>query len=130
MVEKWAYFFRETGNLKVVPEVLVEPPFRTALDIARLAAFTVDEWDGYINAGIAIQNERGALSFAEKRGRAEGRTEGRTEGLEAGLRQGIETVCELLGIELTDARRQEVARLNGDALVALLARIREQKRWD
>jgi len=35
---------------------------------ARTAGFTAAEWEVYILAGIAIQNERGALSVAEKRG--------------------------------------------------------------
>jgi hypothetical protein len=68
MVEKWAYFFREADNLTVIPEVLAEHPFIDALDAARTAGFTADEWEAYILAGIAIQNERGALTFAEKRG--------------------------------------------------------------
>jgi hypothetical protein len=72
VVEKWAYFFREADSLTVVPEVLAEHPFIDALEAARTAAFTAAEWEAYILAGIAIQNERGALAVAEKRGREEG----------------------------------------------------------
>ena len=72
VVEKWAYFFREADNLTVVPEVLAEHPFIDALEAARTAGFTAAEWDAYILAGMAIQNERGALAVAERRGREEG----------------------------------------------------------
>ena len=117
VVEKWAYFFREADNLAVVPEVLADHPFIDALDAARIARFTTAEWDAYILAGMAIQNERGALSFAEKRGRADG------------LRQGVEMLCRAYGIELTDAKRVELANMNVTELAALLARLDERKTW-
>jgi predicted transposase/invertase (TIGR01784 family) len=103
MVEKWAYFFREADNLTVVPEALAGHPFIDALDAARIAAFTASEWDAYILAGIAIQNERGALSVAEKRGEQRGE--------QRGLREAVELLCDVLGIELSDARRRELAEL-------------------
>ena len=90
MVEKWAYFFREARNLRVVPEALAERPFKDALDAARVAGFSDEEWDAYIRAGMAIQDERGALSLARKEGIAEGKKEGRKEGIAEGRKEGIE----------------------------------------
>lgn len=121
MVEKWAYFFREADNLRVVPEVLAEHPFIDALDAARTAAFTASEWDAYILAGIAIQNKRGALAIAKKQGREEGREEG--------LREAVEMFCDVLGIDLTDERRRELTDLDAAELRALLARLRERRSW-
>jgi len=125
VVEKWAYFFREADNLTVVPEVLAEHPFIDALDAARTAGFTTSEWEAYILAGIAIQNERGALSVAEKRGEQRGREEGREEG----LRQGVEVLCRALNIELTEERRRQLATSNTAELTALLARLGAQRSW-
>lgn len=76
VVEKWAYFFRDAENLTMVPEVLAQPPYADALEAARTAGFTEEEWDAYIRAGMAIQDERGALALAEKQGKAEGKAEG------------------------------------------------------
>jgi predicted transposase/invertase (TIGR01784 family) len=76
VAEKWAYFFREAGKLKEVPEVLAEPPFMDALEAARLARFTVGEWDEYLRAGMAIQDMRGALSLARQEGWRQGRAVG------------------------------------------------------
>ena len=121
MVEKWAYFFREADNLTVVPEVLAEPPFVEALEAARTADFTAAEWDAYIAAGMALQDERGRLSFAERRGQQRGR--------EAGLREGVEALCQALGVELTDERRGELSRLDATGLAALLVRLGERKSW-
>jgi hypothetical protein len=117
VVEKWAYFFREADNLTMVPEVLAEPPFIDALDAARTAGFTASEWDAYILAGIAIQNERGALAVAEERGRVDG------------LREGIEALCGALGIELTEQRQRELASLSAEELKVLLTRLGQHKRW-
>ena len=121
MVEKWAYFFREADNLTMVPEVLADHPFIDALDAARTASFTAAEWDAYILAGIAIQNERGALAVAEQRGEQRGE--------ELGLRQAVEGLCDVLGIELNNERRREIANLNTAELAALVARLRERKSW-
>jgi hypothetical protein len=55
-----------------IPEALRHPPLLDALEGARVARFTREEWDAYIAAGMAIQNERGALSLARKEGITEG----------------------------------------------------------
>ena len=125
LVDKWAYFFREADNLTVVPDVLAEHPFIDALDAARTAGFTTAEWDAYILAGIAIQNERGALSVAEKRGREEGIKAGR----EQGLRTAVEVLCGVLDIDLTGERERRVASANAAELTALLTHLRANKTW-
>ena len=76
MVDKWAYFFRETKNLDVVPPPLAERPFRDALDVARTATFRPEEWEAYERAKMAEQDARGALAVAHR------------EGVELGLAQG------------------------------------------
>lgn len=117
LVEKWAYFFREAENLTVIPPVLSHPPVVEALEAARTARFTKEEWDAYIAAGMAIQNERGALMVAHR------------EGEEKGLRLGIEALCEAFGIDLSAERRKELQALNAAGLEALLAKIRAERRW-
>jgi hypothetical protein len=133
VVEKWAYFFREADNLTVVPEVLAEHPFASALDAARTAGFTAAEWEAYILAGIAIQNERGALSVAEKRGEERGEKRGREQGLKdgraQGLRFGIEALCNVLAIELTAERTRHMNSLDEGGLTALFAHLQQRKAW-
>jgi len=141
VVEKWAYFFREADNLSVVPEVLAAHPFVDALEAARTAGFTAAEWEAYILAGIALQNERGALSVAEKRGREQGLRDGREQGLKDGREQGlkdgreqalrfaIEGLCTVLAIESTEERRRHLDSLDADGLTSLFAEIQQQKAW-
>ncbi len=109
-VEKWAYFFREASNLQVVPEVLAEQPYTDALEAARAAGFTEEEWAANIRAGMAIQDERGALSLARKEGKAEGLQQGLQQGLQTGLRASIRKVLGKRGLALS---AQEEARLEG-----------------
>jgi predicted transposase/invertase (TIGR01784 family) len=104
VVDKWAYFFREAGNLMAIPEALRHPPLLDALEGARVARFTREEWDAYIAARMAIQNERGALSLARREGHDEGRTEGRTE--EAA--HAVLTVLRVRGIAVPDAARERI----------------------
>ena len=149
LIEKWAYFFREAKNLTAIPEALAYPPVRDALEAARTARFTTAEWDAYIAAGMAIQNERGALSLAHRegyaqgeerglergleRGREEGLERGREEGLERGreegLRLGIEVLCDALGIEFAAERKHALKSLDAAALEALLAKLKAARRW-
>ncbi|MEZ4295150.1 MAG: hypothetical protein R3B70_09240 [Polyangiaceae bacterium] len=148
-MEKWAYFFREADNLTVVPEVLAEHPFVDALEAARTAGFTAAEWEAYVLAGIALQNERGALSVAERRGREQGLKDGREQGLQDGREQGlkdgreqglkdgreqtlqfaIEGLCKVLAIELTEDRRRHLGSLDADGLTALFSELQERKAW-
>ena len=51
------------------------------------------------------------------------------EGEQRGLRQAVEALCDVLGIELTTARRDELATLDAAKLTMLLARLRERRRW-
>jgi len=128
-VEKWAYFFREAENLTVIPEALVHPPVLEALEAARTARFTTAEWDAYIAAGMAIQNERGALSLAHKEGVQEGYEKGEQKGERKGLQLGIEALCNAFGIDL-DAERQQVLQvLDAAGLKALLAKLTAERRW-
>jgi predicted transposase/invertase (TIGR01784 family) len=80
-VDKWAYFFREAENLMAIPVALRHPQLLDALDGARTARFNRQEWDAYIAAGMAIQNERGALAIARGEGRDEGKLEARRDTL-------------------------------------------------
>lgn len=116
-VDRWAYFFREAENLKVIPAALEVSPFSDALEVARTAYFTREEWDVYDLAKMAEQDARGALSLA--------RTEGRAEG----VRRSIEDLCRFMEIEWTAARGASVEAMGLPDLEALWKHLLSQKRW-
>jgi len=117
IVEKWAYFFREAENLEVVPDVLEEPQLVKALDAARTAGFTLEEWDLYIRADMAVQDKLGALALAEKLGKA------------MGLRRAVEDLCEVLGIEIVAERRAQIEAMDAEGLDRLRAAIKAGRVW-
>ena len=92
--------FREAGNLLAIPEALKHPPVLDALEGARTARFNREEWDAYIAAGMAIQNERGALALAERQGKLEGNLEAR--------RDTLHRLLVRAGIALTEGDRARV----------------------
>lgn len=129
MVDKWAYFFREAKNLQVIPPALSVAPLRGALEAARTAGFSEPEWDAYIRAGMAIQDERGALSFARKAGLREGEQKGLREGLRAGLLIAINAVCDALGVQIDEAKRDMLQKMSVDEMDRFLAKLRQARAW-
>jgi predicted transposase/invertase (TIGR01784 family) len=107
-VERWAYFFRETDNLQQIPEALAEPPYSAALEAAKAAGFTEEEWEAYIRAGMALQDERGALALARKEGVQEGVQQGEQRGARA-LRTVLQEMLRQRGWALSPG---EQARLD------------------
>jgi predicted transposase/invertase (TIGR01784 family) len=119
LVDKWAYFFRETRNLDVVPPALSAGPFREALEVARTATFTPAEWDAYDRAKMAEQDARGALSVARAEGRLEGETKGELKGELKGKRAALLRLLARAGIALTG---DDLARIEACAAPATLDR--------
>ncbi len=135
--ERWAWFFREASRLRQVPSALSSAPYSVALEVARVANLTEEEGTEYEREKMAVQDFRGGLSLAEKRGIAQGREEGREEGrvegeragLERGLRAAIRDLAEVLGLELSAAQVAAMEAMDLAALDALRARIKATRRW-
>jgi predicted transposase/invertase (TIGR01784 family) len=113
LVDKWAYFFREAKNLDVVPPALSEKPFRDALEVARTATFSPEEWEAYERAKMAEQDARGALTVA----RQEGVEEGELKGELKGKRDMLLRLLTRAGIAVTEDDR---ARIQGCTDAAIL----------
>lgn len=66
---------------------------------------------------------------AKRDGLKEGIKEGIKEGKREGIKEGIKAACELLGIELTAARRDHINKLDASGLESLLAHLRAERRF-
>lgn len=124
-VERWAYFFRDAKNLDEIPPALADPPFRGALELARIANFTVAEWDAYDRARMAEQDARGALSLALK----EGLAKGEAQGLAKGLHRSLEDLCQIMDIEWSAERDAQVKAMTLSELEAVRGHLMTHKRW-
>ena len=67
--------------------------------------------------------------FEREDGEAKGRAEGEAKGRMDSLRLAVEAVCEALGVELDDERKNALRRLDVDGLTALLGRLRSERQW-
>ena len=109
LIDRWAYFFREAKNLSVVPPALSEQPFRGALEVARAATFSPEEWEAYERAKMAEQDARGALAVARQEGAEEGHKTGLAEGLAEGKRQALLRVLARAWLALTQEDRSRIS---------------------
>jgi predicted transposase/invertase (TIGR01784 family) len=108
LVEKWAYFFREAGNLEFVPPTLSASPFAEAMEVARATAYSKDDWEAYNQAKMAEQDAKGALSLARKEGKAEGEAKGRAEGKVEGKVETLLQILQARGLEVSSAQRAQI----------------------
>ena len=119
VVDKWAYFFRETERFREVPAALSQGAFAEALEVARVGRFSEQEWEAYDRAELEEGSYRGLFTLA----RREGREEGMQEGMQQGTISSILQVLAARGVAVDEPSRQRIVAC-GDAtrLQAWLAR--------
>jgi predicted transposase/invertase (TIGR01784 family) len=76
--DKWIYFLKEAASLDGIPESLGEVvEIEQALNIANFINMSPEELEVVENRGIAMQDERGRIAYAEQLGVVKGETKGR-----------------------------------------------------
>ena len=103
--EEWAYVFKQAPLLSEVPSFLHAEGPREALDVARTAHFTAEEWEVYDRAKVAEQDARGALTFAKN----EGLAEGKKEGLAQGKQEAVLAILTSRGLVVSAAQRMAIS---------------------
>lgn len=81
LLDKWIYFIKYAGRLEVLPENTNSPALQSAYAVAERFRWSKEELEVYDYWSMKLQDERGALSVAERRGLE--------RGLEAGHKAGI-----------------------------------------
>jgi hypothetical protein len=113
---------------KVLQRVSSDPAARRLAEQRALALVTLKiDFDEIKREGEAI-----GIAKGEAIGRAEGEAIGRAEGeaiAQATARAAVLDLCEVLGIELTDPQRQQLAALSLAELEALRLAIKRDRRW-
>ncbi|HLP46414.1 MAG TPA: Rpn family recombination-promoting nuclease/putative transposase [Candidatus Kapabacteria bacterium] len=83
--EKWIYFVKNAGDMKIIPEQMKSPKeIYEAFEVANEHTWSQEELDAYDAEGIFIADQRQGHIYAQKQGLAEGLAEGRADGLEKG----------------------------------------------
>ncbi|NES92245.1 MULTISPECIES: Rpn family recombination-promoting nuclease/putative transposase [Okeania] len=74
LTDKWIYFLKEANRLDSIPENLGEvSEIEKALNIANRINMTVEELDIVERRAIAMQDERGRITYAKEQGEEQGR---------------------------------------------------------
>jgi predicted transposase/invertase (TIGR01784 family) len=127
--DKWIYFVKHAGTMKMIPRQLKEPKeLREAFESAKQMKWSKAELEAYDARGIYIQDERGRIEYALEEGKKIGEEKGKKQGIKIGEEKGIkkgkiegkiETAKELLkmGIEIekiakaTGLKKEEIEKL-------------------
>ena len=87
--DKWIYFLKEAASLDGIPESLGEVvEIEQALNIANFINMSPEELEVVENRGIAMQDERGRIAYAEQLGVAKGEAIGIVKGEAIGETKG------------------------------------------
>ena len=80
VLDRWFYFLKTAGDLTSIPGVLRgEPAIVHAFEIANKCGLSSEELDAQERREIFIQDQRGAIAFAEQRGEKRGEKRGRQQ---------------------------------------------------
>lgn len=98
LADKWVYFLKEASSLHDIPPKLgAVSEIESALHIANQAGMSPEELEIADRRAIALQDEKGKITYAEEKGRQEGRREGRQEGRQEGRKnEAIAFIMRLL----------------------------------
>jgi predicted transposase/invertase (TIGR01784 family) len=108
--DKWIYFVKNAGTMKMIPRELQEPKeLQEAFEVAKQMKWSKEELEAYDARGIYIQDERGRIDYAREEGKEEGIKIGEEKGKEQKaietakkmLEKGfdLETIVEITGLE-------------------------------
>jgi predicted transposase/invertase (TIGR01784 family) len=96
LTDKWMYFLQHTRELESIPETMgTVPEIRQAFEVANQANLSRDELDELEHQLMFIQDQRGAIAFADK--------QGEKRGMEKGTRTTQVTIAQNLLAVMDDA---------------------------
>ncbi len=123
VIERWVALFSAAPMLD--PKTVAGEPFTTAqreaLELANEATFSELELDAYRKARDEVHQMVQYGRDSEARGEVRGEAKG--------LREALRSVCELLGIELTEAQHAWIEGADAPELRAKLAEVKRTRRW-
>ena len=112
LADKWIYFLQNAKDLTVVPASMgAIEEIQQAFDIANEAGLSVTELDLLERQLMYIQDQRGAVTYAQKVARKKGLEEGKEEGLKEGGQAMQRSIAQKLLATLDDATISQITGL-------------------
>ena len=85
LADKWIYFLKEAQSFDQIPSNLGEiSEIELALNLANQAGMSPEELEEVDRRAVALQDERGKITYAEQKGREKGEEIGEQRGLQKG----------------------------------------------
>jgi hypothetical protein len=130
-------FVTLSSNDSLVDPTLARPiPIRALLDAALADDAVVDALDvkgnRRLRAIMTRELEQGieqGITKGIEQGIEQGITKGIEQGITKGLIEGIESICRILGVELSPGRRADLHELDTAGLERLLTQLENERRW-
>ncbi len=106
LTDKWIYFLQNARDLSVVPETMGEvAAIQQAFDIANQAGLTPEELDEFEHQWIYIQDQQGAIIYAEEKGMEKGGKDmQRSIALKLLPTLDDEAICQATGLTVEEIR--------------------------
>jgi predicted transposase/invertase (TIGR01784 family) len=124
VAERWVWLFKYGVNLEQMPPGLSRAQ-EAVLHLAEEATVSSEEAEAYRRVFDEIDQARQLAAEAAQKGKADGLREGEAKG----LREAVSDLCELLGISLTEAQREQLGRLALAGLQTLRAHLKATRSW-
>jgi flagellar biosynthesis/type III secretory pathway protein FliH len=130
---RWGRFLGAVTDDEREELAMQDPAIREAKDTLDLLSADPAVQDLVQRRKLALDLHQIDLRAAKAEGRAEGKAEGQAEG-EAkgraeGLRIAVQRLCDVLGLDLDDHKRQELARMSDTELDALSDTLTRERCW-
>ncbi|OWY19116.1 hypothetical protein C7N43_31565 [Sphingobacteriales bacterium UPWRP_1] len=115
--DKWIYFLKNLESFDKIPEILREPIFERAFDIAALARLNPQQYQQYQNSLLSYLEMKEVVKTAFDEGVDEGIEIGKEQGIEIGKEQGIEIGKEQALLQI--ARNMKAAGISADEIAKI-----------
>ena len=120
LADKWIYFLKNARDLTVVPESMsAVEEIQQAFDIANQAGLSREELDLVERQLMYLQDQRGAVSYARKKGEQEGEAKGKAEGIEQGRQAMQRSIAQQLLSTLDDSAISQATGLSVEEIRSL-----------
>jgi flagellar biosynthesis/type III secretory pathway protein FliH len=138
---RWGRFLGAVTDDEREELAMQDPAIREAKDTLDLLSADPAVQDLVQRRKLALDLHQIDLRAAEAEGEAKGETKGRAEGKAEGLaegeakgraeglRIGVQRLCDVLGLELDNHKRQELVRMSDTELEALSDTLTRERRW-
>jgi predicted transposase/invertase (TIGR01784 family) len=116
LLDKWIWFIKYASKAEDIPDNLNDDVFIHAFEKARVANMSLEEWEYYDKAGMAIADERGAMELAKEEAEKKGKKKGEKIGEKISLIKvaknlladniSYEYISKITGLSIEEIKKQ------------------------